>query len=70
MFEQLWWASASELIARIENQNDVGIARSKCVLNFGGRRGTNQNSELVPFWNRKRWRQFQRKDRSWGPISL
>src|ERR1700752_2901413 len=33
-FDQLRWASASDLIARVrEHPNDVGIARSKCVLN-------------------------------------
>src|SRR5215203_1842355 len=46
LFEQLWWASASDLIARIENSKRRGDRRSKCVL-LGERRGTNQNSESV-----------------------
>jgi hypothetical protein len=34
IFEQLRWASASDLIARAEeHSDDVGTVRSKCILN-------------------------------------
>jgi len=50
LFEQLWWASASELIARIEDSKRRGDRQKQMHLIFGGRRGTNQNSDSAPFW--------------------
>src|ERR1041385_6257515 len=49
LFEQLWWASASELIARIEDSKRRGDRQKQMHLIFGGRRGTNQNSDSAPF---------------------
>jgi len=49
LFEQLRWASASDLIARVENiKTTWEIVRADALL-FGGRRGTESEQQISAF---------------------